>query len=148
MAFKASNLLPENAYSQARSAALNLRQYCQAKSTVIQASGMNGNDLLGIIETLKQASIDFAILKTTPGIAQYAKDQENDQTYDVATEFNALESLVNTAVTNLAASLPVDSNGYLLLLKLQGSAKDWRVFTPAQLAGIKSDLDAIILAVN
>ena len=148
MAFKASNILPQSAYNRARNAALNLRQYCQAKSAVIQTSGMNGNDLLGIIETLKQSSIDFATLKVTPGIAQYAKDQENDQAYDVATEFNALESLVNTAVTNLAASLPVDSNGYLLLLKLQGSVKDWRAFTSAQLAGIKSDLDAIILAVN
>ena len=148
MAFKASNILPQSAYNRARNAALNLRQYCQAKSAVIQTSGMNGNDLLGILETLKQASIDFATLKATPGIAQYAKDQENDQAYDVATEFNTLESLVNTAVINLAASLPVDSNGYLLLLKLQDSVKDWRAFTPVQLAGIKSDLDAIILAVN
>lgn len=148
MAFRASNLIPENSFNRARSVALNLRQYCQNKSDLIAASGMNGDDLLGILATLKQASADFANLKSTPGIAQYAKDQEDDQVYDVATEFNALESSVNAAVTNLATSFPVDGNGYLLLLKLSGSDNDWRMFTPAQLSALKADLDAIISSVS
>lgn len=148
MAFKASNLIPENAFNNARSVAINLKRYCEVKVSIIQTSGMNANDLLGVLSTLKQASIDLAALKVTPGIVQYAKDQENDQNYDVVAEFNALESLVNSSVTNLAMSFPVDGNGYLLLLKLLGSDKDWRTFTPIQLSSLQTDLNSIIAAVN
>lgn len=147
MAFRASNVLPEFGYRNARNQALSLKNYLQAKSDLIGTTGTDANDLLTILATMKQASADFNEIKLIGGIAAYAIEQEDDPLYDVVAEFNALITLIDTAVSNLAAAFPRDASGYLLILQMTVSDEEWRGFTPAQLASIKSDIDAIIAQV-
>ena len=145
MAFKASNIIPEQGYTQAKRSVLNLQRYCQAKSSNLDI-GIDANDLLGILATLKQASIDLTAFKAITGIAAYAIEQEVDVSYDVVAEFNALIAFVDAAVTNISTAIP-EAGGFLQIISLTGSDVVWREFTPAQLSVVKTNLDAISNAV-
>jgi len=128
-------------YNNSKQSALNLQSYCQAKSADL-ATGIDATDLLGILTTLKQYSVDLTAFKQVAGIAAYAKEQEVDTNYDVVAEFNTLIASVDLAVTNIATAIPTTA-GWLQLLTLSGSDVVWREFTPAQLSIVKTNLDSI-----
>lgn len=143
MTFRASNLLPQQGYNNARAIALDLKNYCTSKAASILANGDDAGDILGILAKIRQARDDFNSIKAIPGIAVYAVSQEDDLTYDVVTEFNTLVTLVETAITNLVAAFPRDVNGYLLIATLPVDTLSYRTFTSAQLSFLVTDLTNI-----
>lgn len=143
MAFRASNILPQRGYNQARAIALDLKSYCASKAADIQANGDDTGDLLGILAKLTQASADFNEIAAIPGIAEYAISQEDDPLYDVVAEFQALVAVIGIAVAALAAAFPRDVDGKLLIATMPTDSIVYDVYGPAALAFLVSDLTDI-----
>jgi len=147
MAFRASSIVPSDAYAIVKRAAVQLKINLQGFNTTMQAGNINYEFLQGVYMTLKRADDQFDNLKTTPGLAAYAADQENDQTYDVAAEFNAMQSAINAAInwlnsnipTSVTAKTPDTWDGGVIIAN---------EFTPAQTAGLRTQLTNVINAIE
>lgn len=142
MTFKASNILPQRGYDEARNIARNIKrvsnQYISSMS-----SGSTSNEILDALWFLNTNSDRMNSLKTIPGIGDYAKAQEDDPAYDVVAEFNALIALVDDAETWIRTTLPTDGDDYLLINKLNEDSLIPRDFTSGQVAPLVTKLQAI-----
>jgi hypothetical protein len=150
MAFKASNLVPAETYRQVKGAAVQLKAICQGFNARLLANNADYQFLYDIYVTLARANSQFDALKTTPGLSTYAQSQEDDAAYDVAAEFTAMQSAINSAQNWMETNVPVknrtvksvntwDSSDSILISD---------VFTPAQTAGLRTQLDAVIAAID
>ena len=79
------------------------------------------------------------------GLDQYAKDQQQDQLYDIAAEITALKTALVAVSDWLSINYPVDVNGYLLDRKFNFSTMTYtyRVFTALQLAPLVALLTTV-----
>lgn len=143
MAFRATNVIPEQGFSRAKALAVNLKNFTSSRS-IEYAGGANSERILNALNTLIAFRTQLNEVKTTPGIVQYAQDQEGDLTYDVAAEFVTLIALLETVIANIIITFPTDTGGFLLAVTLDGNGNIvHRVFSAAALAGIRADLDAV-----
>jgi hypothetical protein len=144
MAFRATNTLPVIAYSRFREHAVSLRSYCQGYVAELNSDTQSGR-ILNLLRGLLGYRSQFTALASTPGLAQYARDQENDQGYDVVVEGSALITLVTDAALLIRNNFPVDGNGFLLAETFApDGTRVERVFTPAQTVTIQAALSAIV----
>lgn len=91
----------------------------------------------------------WGVSKAVPGIADYAKEQYDDPAYDVIAEFNTMETAAEAVRDWVVANFPKDGDGYVLKEKYQADGLIvQRMFTPAQTAGLRTELDAFILTVS
>lgn len=142
MAFRASNIIPQTAYSEAKGLALKIKTVVQGWSTKFTSSGGNANEIYAVLEQLRSYKARLDTIKGAPGIAAYAISQESDANYDVVTEFNTLVAALNTAITWLEENIPV-YNGYDLMFQRVAGALVPRTFTAVSLSVLITRLDAI-----
>jgi len=147
MAFRASNVVPQEAYRMAKGAAVNIKRHCQSYNTKMAASGADYELLRAIARTLRDGGNQLSELSGTPGLAAYAQAQEDDGSYDVVAEFLALQSAISAAIAWLDANVPTSvtvqppsawDNGPLVI----------ETFTPPQTEGLRSALSAVINAID
>jgi len=105
MALKASNTLAPAALTLGKQTALKVKIVAQNAATSWAASGANVDEMLRVVRELKRADDTFASVASTTGIVAYAQEYENDGSYDVVAEFNALRSLLQTAFNALIAAV-------------------------------------------
>ena len=105
--------------------------------------------MLSVAGNLKSFRDQLNAIKSVSGIADYARSQESDQGYDVATEFNGVISAIDSVIAELVTSIPKDASGYLLVYKINvdGSLEP-RAFTGANLSTIRSRLHTIETSVS
>lgn len=148
MAFKASNVLPAVEYENAKRVAVQLKSQAQYRSTAF-ASGATSAEILSMVDQLRTLRAKLDAAKAVPGIAAYAQAQENDGTYDVATEFTAMIAAIDAVITEVVTTFPKDVNGWMLInsINADGTLAP-RAFTGAQLANIRSLLDSLAAAID
>ena len=133
MAYRASTILPNKGYSRSKEIALQVKTYLQSR--ISQFSTSTSADLvLSVYFDVSRARSELAEIATIQGIAQYAKDQEDDQSYDVVSEFSALLSNLDAITSAISANYPRDEAGYLLNRKVVGNSIEFRTYTTGQLA--------------
>jgi hypothetical protein len=68
---------------------------------------------------------------------------------DVVAEFTAMESAVEDCRDWIVANLPTDADGYLVIrtLNADGTLTD-RMFAPAQTAGLRTEIDAVLATID
>lgn len=143
MAFLASNITPQLGYVEAKNIANFLKNFCLSRSTQFQ-SDTNADVILVTFHDLRRRRDELVNIGSIPGISQYAKDQEDDPTYDVAAEFNALIVSVEAVMSNIETTFPTDVDGYLLEKQFNAQGTyDFRQFTGAQLVTLRGLLDAV-----
>lgn len=143
MTFRATNIIPEAGFSRAKSLCSRLKRFCDSRSTEF-ASGATSERVLDVLATLQAFGVELDAVKSTPGIAAYAQDQEGDPTYDVAAEFVAVLALLDTVSSAIIAAFPRDANNYLLAETMDANGvRTPRNFTGAALSGIRANLDAV-----
>lgn len=149
MAFLASNLIPQSAYSQAKQTALNLRTLA-VEAITLTAGGSNADWLLGLLMRLRGMQTSLTELSATPGIAAYAREQEGDPEYDVVAEFTAMLATLDDTADWLANVMPKDGSGYLLLWTLDPNTGNriTRTFTGTQLASLGTKLQTLVNTVS
>ncbi len=147
MPFKATNILPAEGYDRGKKVAIQTRQLAQNRSAEWQA-GANSFQVVAALDNLRTLRAELNSVRSVPGIATYARVQEDDVTYDVVAEFNALVAAIDTAIASISTTLPKDGGGFLLLETIAADGtRTPRTFTPGQLNTIRGNLDAIVAAV-
>jgi len=147
MAFFASNILPEEGLNRSKKLALQVKNYLSVRENQF-LSDTNADVVLATFNDLKRYRDEFLSYRDIPGIAQYARDQENDQTYDVVTEFNAMITAIEAVITNIYSSFPKDANNFLLEKKLLvDGTYEFRIFTGVQLSTLRGLITAAIAQV-
>ena len=112
------------------------------------AAGNVGSSLIFDVHiNMKRAAADLTAAASVSGIVQYAKDQKNDQNLDVVAEFNAMITAINAVVTAIESTFP-DSGGFLLAQTWGTNGPEDRQFAPASTAGIRTQLQGVIDAIN
>jgi len=147
MPFKASNILPQEAYQTVKRAAVQLKINLQSFNSVLAVSSADYDYIRGVYRTLERANSQFNNLKTTPGIGQFAKDQELDQTYDVVGAFGSMQTSIGAALswidlnvpTSVTAKSPSEwGDGTIIALS----------FTPTQTSGLQLVLASVIAEID
>lgn len=144
MAFRSTNILPEAGYKNARLLAVNIKNRSIAARTKMAAGNTSFETIWDLRKQLFQAHTTLGTFAVIPGIVQYARDQEDDPTYDIAAEFIALRAAIDDARSTIDLQLPADGNNWLLISKIGvGTELDIRTFTIAQTATIRTKLQVI-----
>lgn len=143
MAFRASSIVPSDAYQTVKRSAVQLRVNMVGMKSQLAASGANYQFLQDIYLTLKRANSQFDALKVTDGLGDYAKAQENDPAYNVAAEFIAMQGAIVSCMGWLDANVPTT------VTAKSPSAWDGisiisNTFTPAQTVGLQTALQGVI----
>lgn len=147
MTFRASSVVPQNAYQQVKATAVQLKLNVTGIISTLAAGNATYDYLRGVYLTLKRAQDQFDALKVTPGLSNYAKAQENDPAYDVGAEFVAMQGAIGNAMSWMEANVPTsatikpvaswDASGSLIQTE----------FTPVQTAGLRTVLSTVTAAI-
>jgi len=147
MTFRASNILPQEAYQTVKKAAWQLNINLVSFNAQLASTGADYNFLRSIYQTLTRSNNQLTALEATPGLAAFAQAQEDDVTYNVAAEFVTLEAAIGDALLWLDTNIPT-----AVTLKSPGAWDDGTmvatVFSPAQTAGLQAALATVVAAIS
>lgn len=148
MPFRATTDCLAKAFSAVQAEALNLKNYATAQSAAMAAGSVSANGVREVYQKCVTAKAQFATAAALPGMQQYAKDQFNDQTYDVGAAFTAMQNAIQAVIDWITANYPVDATGYLLTEKFGAGGFAVRSFTPAQTAGLQTVLNNLAATIS
>ncbi len=148
MSFRATNILPQKGYDQAKKIATNLKRFANKRSADL-AGGGDSDQVLGTVDSMILFRQQLNEVATIPGIGEYAQAQENDPAYDVAAEFVALLSLIDAVITEVVSTFPIDGSGFLLAYTMNPDGTQVaRTFSIAQMLNLRAALDAVDTGVS
>ena len=88
-------------------------------------------------------------LASTPGLADYAKGQVNDATFDIVTEYVAMMTALDNTVTWIMTNFPKDASGFLLAKTFDANGVQVdRNFDAASLSTFVTVLDALLATID
>lgn len=147
MAFRAANIQPAVAYNQAKVMARKVKNLAATRAAQLAAGG-DANQVVQTMEVAIEVRDALASARTTPGIAAYAQEQENDGLYDVAAEFTALQNAIDTVITECVNVLPTSALGYAEVYQLDSAGnRVFNSFSSGSLAALVTALQAVDAAV-
>jgi uncharacterized protein (DUF885 family) len=148
MSFTTTTEAKESAYGRAQRVARRLRQVCGNHKAAMAAGTYNADLLVNLRDDLINADAEFSSAASVPGIVQYAKDVEDNQSYDVAANFTAMRAAVQATKTMIDALAPT-SGGFLALWTFPaGSGLTPRAFSAGATADLRDSVQVIIDAID
>lgn len=144
MAFRATK---SSEYDRARNVARDLKRLSETRKAESAAGDISASVLRELVNRLVAADAAFAEVASVPGIADYAQAQEGDAAYDVAAEFNAMRAAVQATRDWILNAVP-QSGGFVLVEAWDASGVSQRTFTPTQTAGLRTQLDSLMAAID
>lgn len=142
MAFKTASTASE-AFFRAKNLAFGVKQIAQ--SSIAQfASTTNRDQVLTLAMNLREWRAALAAAASVPGVAAFARNEYDDQIYDVAGSFTAMLSAIDSVINGIFTAFPVGAGGEVRerVLNADGSIT-MRTFTAAQLVGLVTLLQAL-----
>ena len=149
MAFKTAQSASE-AFTTAKNLARGVKLTAQSNISQFGNASINRDQVLALAMNLREWRIALAAVASTPGLAQYAKDQYGDQDYDVAAEFTAMTNAIDAVISGIHTAFPTDNSGGELkekVLNADGSVT-MRTFTAANLASLVTLLQTLNSAIS
>lgn len=140
MAFIASTDCLAKAFTAVQAEALYLKNYATAQAAAMAAGSVSANSCREIYLKCVSDKSMFSTAAALPGMQQYVKDQFNNQTYDVGTQFTNMQTAIQAVIDWISNNYPKDTNGYLLTEQFAASGFTVRTFTSAQTAGLQTVL--------
>lgn len=151
MPFPTANPLTA-ALVSAQQTATNLKYLAQSTATACAAGPVSANVLLQMMDTMVRAKATLNAAAAVPGMAQYAKDQYNNQSLNIATEFTAMVNAIDTAATQIAANIPkgtAGQGGWMLTQKFAADGSvTVRTFSTAETAAIVTALNTLAATIS
>ncbi len=148
MAFRTDGLA--KAYQKAQNESIRVKQFATNARNALVAGVVSANAVIQVMTNLKSSIEVWDSVSSLSGIAQYARDQEDDQTYNVVAEFSAMRTEAVAAVDWVFNNFPKDNASpfYIIkdILETDGSITV-RQFTPAQTVGLQTALADLIAAI-
>lgn len=145
---RADNLSDVWTFARGRAAAVRIR--ASTLSTMAAGASTSAAYVLDSATFFADAKADLLKCSQVGGIAAYAQAQINDATVNVTTEFNAMMTAIDNVIASIIANFPKDASSNLQFLKFTGDASGRQTsstFTSAQMASVKTTLDALVAAI-
>ncbi len=138
-----------NVFVRVQTTASKLKSKCEDLNTRAAAGNVSAFDFIALATTLADSRAIFIAARTVPGIGPFAQEQCNDPTLDIAAEFTAMMTQLDATLSSIVTGFPKDVNGYLLYTTFDANGRYvYRQLTPAQTAPIRTNLTALIAAIN
>ena len=139
-----------SAYSQIKQIMADTRAACVQYEADIAANGANANELLSLLNFLQTQYLRLDTLDDAPGVAEEARRDTNDPTYDVVPEYLTARNAIAAARDGIKAALPTGTGGRpdLYEWSADGFSVVPRSFTAGQTASILPLLAAVIAAIT
>lgn len=148
MAFRTQST-PAQGLHTVKSQAIGIRNYSIAQRDLMAAQNISANALRQTMSTFKTFIELLTASAAIPGIVQYARDQENDQTYNVVTEFQTMETAAIAVRNRIINDVPKGPTGEVAVETWEADgAITVEAFTPAQTANLRTDLDTFIASIE
>ena len=147
MAFRTDGL--SKAYHRGQNSAIRAKNYSSQASAQLAGGTVSANAVIQVMTQMKSFIEEFDSVSSVPGIAQYARDQEDDQSYDVVAEFVAMRVAAVSARDWVINNFPVSNPGGFIekdTLEADG-AITVRTFSSVQTAGLQTALDTLVAAI-
>lgn len=144
MAFRAELA---TAYSNVRSRATQAKKLASDSKALMLAGPVSGNVIRQLLDALITAKAELQSAAGNNGIVAYAQAQEGDPEYDVAAQFTTLVDACTGVINWIVANIPTNG-GYVQMETWSASGVAVRTFSTVQTAGLRTQLDTIIAAVN
>lgn len=141
MAIRIDGVL-DGKYAQFKVQVERLENRCQGAIDEMAAGNVDSETIIALYRYLTQTKARLTSFSSLSGIMQYVKDAEDDQTYDISAEITAVTSAITDTQSWIENNFPA-SGGYLLFLRIVNSVITPRVFTPANTAGLRTELAVI-----
>ena len=125
-----------------------LKFYAQQVRAECIAGNVPSSRILDVFINLQQERTALVTAAATPGLAQFAKDQKNNQTLDVVAEFNGVIAMLDGINSWLTTNFPKDASGFLLAKSFSGNTIIDRLFAPAQTSGFQVQLANLIATIT
>ncbi len=138
------------AFTNADSTAIRLRGLAGSLDARLAAGPVSATVLLDdLLAELRSSRTTLIASRNTSGILTYAQAQFDDPTIDLSTEFAALLAALGAVITWIVDNFPKDAGGYLERYQIapDGVVTD-RVFSSAQTAGLRTQLQALYAAIE
>jgi len=148
MAFRATSITTQRAYQQVKGAAANVRANCSAFISKLAGENTNYQTLRDVYVLLHNASAQLSSLASTPGLAEYAAAQEGDPQYDVVAEFTALQGTIAAVLAWMQSNVPTNVTAVSPANWPSSEGLIATTFTPAQTAGMRTQLAAVVAAIS
>ncbi len=146
MAFRTDGL--SKAYQRAQTEAIRVKAFATQARNALLAGTVSANAIIQIMSNLKSTVEVWDSVSSVPGIAQYARDQEDDQTYDVVAEFTAMRAEAVASRDWIITNFPTSAGGFIEKDTLEADgAITVRQFTTAQTTGLQTALADLIAAI-
>lgn len=140
MTYPATQPTLHEAFQQAHGLVREIRKRAINNRDALAAGNQAGEFILRILLRARQDIATLQSVSAIPGIGAYAQSQMVDETLNIGTEFSAVLAALGNVESWLETNLPRD-NGHLLLINADGTDVE---FTPAQTAGLRTQLQALI----
>ena len=146
MAFKTDGL--SKAYQKAQNESIRVKAFATQARNALIAGAVSANAVIQIMTNLKSSIEVWDTVSSLSGIAQYAKDQEDDQAYNVVAEFTTMRTEAVAARDWVITNFPKSTGNFIEkdTLELDG-AITVRQFTPAQTTGLQTALADLIAVI-
>ncbi len=137
------------ALREIQATASSLKKRSIALKATTSSGPTNATSILEYHRELKAKMDRMNFLASTPGMAQYAKDQFDDQLFDVVAEFNAMTLAFQDTLDWIRTNLPVSAGGFVEEKMIEADdSVTAKTFTVGQTAGLRSQLDDLIATIN
>lgn len=135
-------------YKLIKTQAAATKQYLTKQVAIMLQPTTDSFEPLAVIQHFGSAIDLLNGWAATPGLGQYAKDQEANPAYDVIAEFNAMIAAFTSVRDTLIGMFPKDANGFLLYQTLNPNGTiSRRTFTAAQLAPAVAQINSAIATI-
>lgn len=137
------------AWASIRSIAGNIKTQSTILRDTSAAGSIEASRIVSYSVNLANMREQLARFTAVPGLVAYVRTQVNDPTIDVVAEYNTMLIQLNATRTWIVNNFPKDANGYILYHQLDSNGKlVQRLLTPAQTAGLRSELTNLINTID
>lgn len=133
---------------ESQTEARNIKAYAKSVRDAMEAGPVSANLVTELYLRVVQSSATFNAVKSVPGIAQYAKDQFDNQNLNIVSEYNSMVAAIADVISSIKSGFPVDASGYLLERKFDDNGFNTRSFTSTQTSTMRTKLDALIQSIE
>ena len=148
MAFRASSIIPAEAYKQVKQLAVNVKRYSQGAITSSAAGPITYDDIRDLYVFLKNAEAQLVSLAAIPGLSEYAAAQEDGDDYNIGAEFTEMLNAIAAARSWMTANVP--TTGITAVAPESWTASGSMIattFASEQTAALRTNLQTIVNAI-
>jgi hypothetical protein len=137
---------PSTIYDQAINRARQVLDEATSLRDDSAAGNVSGSRVFDYYNSMIGARTLLLRAKDTPGLKQYAIEQENDPAYDIEVEFPAMMAAIDSVIAWLSASAYSGGRDHFLADPVT-DVLVWADWSSTQTAGLRSQLDLLIATI-